>query len=72
MVRQKVIYDAKCELLNDHYMILHLTTSAGTYVKEFVHGDLGRTVPNLGELLQCDADIIQLDVENVIDSIEDM
>ena len=23
----------------------------GTYVKEFVHGDLGRTLPNVGELL---------------------
>lgn len=42
---------------------LHLTTQAGTYIKEFVHGDLGRTVPNLGEILGCEVDIIALDVE---------
>lgn len=42
---------------------LHLTTQAGTYIKEFVHGDLGRTIPNLGEILGCEVDIIALDVE---------
>ena len=40
---------------------------AGTYIKEFVHGDEGRTVPNLGTLLGCaePAKILQLDVLNV-------
>lgn len=38
----------------------------GTYVKEFVHGDLGRTRPSLGELLGCDVDILQLDVTGLI------
>jgi tRNA pseudouridine synthase 10 len=37
----------------------------GTYVKEFVHGDLGRTTPNIGSLLDCRADILQLDVHEV-------
>jgi hypothetical protein len=53
--------------LSAHFMELHLTTSAGTYVKEFVHGDLGRTVPSIGSLLQCAADILQLDVMGVED-----
>jgi hypothetical protein len=53
--------------LSAHFMELHLTTSAGTYVKEFVHGDLGRTVPSIGSLLQCTADILQLDVMGVED-----
>lgn len=39
----------------------------GTYIKEFVHGDLGRTVPSIGSLLNCRADILQLDVTNVED-----
>jgi tRNA pseudouridine synthase 10 len=40
---------------------------AGTYIKEFVHGDGGRTTPNLGSLLSCDgpAEIIFLDVLEV-------
>jgi tRNA pseudouridine synthase 10 len=39
--------------------------SAGTYIKEFVHGDFGRTQPNLGSLLDCNAQILQLDVMDV-------
>ena len=38
-------------------------TQAGTYVKEFVHGDFGRTSPNMCTILNCDVDIIALDVE---------
>lgn len=38
---------------------------AGTYVKEFVHGDFGRTRPSLGGILGCQADILQLDVTSV-------
>jgi tRNA pseudouridine synthase 10 len=38
---------------------------AGTYIKEFVHGDLGRTTPSMGSILGCRAEIIQLDVTDV-------
>jgi tRNA U54 and U55 pseudouridine synthase Pus10 len=37
----------------------------GRYVKEFVHGDLGRTHPSIGHILGCVADILQLDVVDV-------
>ncbi|KAH7820122.1 putative tRNA pseudouridine [Monocercomonoides exilis] len=60
--REKVIHSMKTFFISPHYFILHLETSAGTYVKEFVHGDMGRTQPNIGGLLSCDADILQLDV----------
>lgn len=40
-------------------------TQAGTYIKEFIHSDLGRTQPSLGSLLSCEADILQLDVMSV-------
>ncbi len=42
---------------------LRLSTQAGTYVKEFVHGDFNRTNPNLRVILGCDVDIVALDVE---------
>ncbi|RHY19266.1 hypothetical protein DYB32_010256, partial [Aphanomyces invadans] len=67
LTRPKVIHSANVTVLNDHYMLLRLTTSAGTYVKEFVHGDLGRTLPNVSTLLGCDADILQLDVEDLVE-----
>lgn len=42
---------------------ISVTTQAGTYVKEFVHGDFGRTVPNLRMILKIpDLDIVALDV----------
>lgn len=34
-----------------------------SYIKEFVHGDFGRTKPNLGNFLNSETDILQLDVE---------
>ena len=48
MVRDKLIYKMKAEYINQHYFVLHMIASAGTYIKEFVHGDLGRTVPSIG------------------------
>lgn len=58
MVRDKLIYKVKAEYINQHYFQLHILASAGTYIKEFVHGDLGRTVPSIGSLLETEADIL--------------
>ena len=62
MVRTRVVHSLQCEYINQHFMIVRMVTSSGTYVKEFVHGDFGRTAPSLGSLLGCEADILQLDV----------
>lgn len=47
-----------------------MRTQAGTYVKEFVHGDFGRCTPHLGALLPggsaaTHTEILQLDVLEV-------
>ncbi|KAI3353550.1 hypothetical protein L3Q82_020070, partial [Scortum barcoo] len=62
-VRQRVIHSMSARFLDAHHFQLGLKTQAGTYIKEFVHGDFGRTKPNLCELLKTDADILELDVE---------
>lgn len=64
-VRQRVIHSMNTRFLDSHHFYLNLKTQAGTYVKEFVHGDFGRTKPNLCQLLKTDADILELDVESV-------
>ena len=47
----------------DRLFTLNLTAEAGTYIKEFVHSDFGRTQPNLATILgNCSADILLLDV----------
>ena len=43
------------------YFYLTLSTQAGTYVKEFVHGDLQRTKPSIASMLGCRADLLELD-----------
>jgi tRNA pseudouridine synthase 10 len=63
LTRRKVVHEMRLlQWLSPHFFVLGLVTSAGTYVKEFCHGDLGRTTPNVGSLLGCETDILQLDV----------
>ncbi|XP_035516004.1 putative tRNA pseudouridine synthase Pus10 [Morone saxatilis] len=64
-VRQRVIHSMNTRFLDSHHFYLGLKTQAGTYIKEFVHGDFGRTIPNLCKLLKTDTDILELDVESV-------
>uniref|UniRef100_A0A665TNH3 tRNA pseudouridine(55) synthase n=1 Tax=Echeneis naucrates TaxID=173247 RepID=A0A665TNH3_ECHNA len=64
-VRQRVIHSMNTRFLDPHHFYLGLKTQAGTYIKEFVHGDFGRTNPNLCQLLKTDTDILELDVESV-------
>jgi len=48
-----------------NWFYIDLETQAGTYIKEFVHGDFGRTVPNVSNLVGAEVDIVGLDVMNV-------
>eukprot|EP00124_Ichthyophonus_hoferi_P001559 Ihof_evm8s84 gene=Ihof_evmTU8s84 len=63
--RQRAIHSMRLEPISPHFAAMILTTQAGTYIKEFVHGDMGRTLPNVGTLLGCKADILQLDVTDI-------
>ncbi|KAF7393997.1 hypothetical protein HZH68_010816 [Vespula germanica] len=47
------------------FFVLDVKTQAGTYVKEFVHGDFGRTKPSLCDLLNTEVDIVALDVTGI-------
>jgi tRNA pseudouridine synthase 10 len=65
--RAKSIISARVEELSDEGMRLWLRTQSGTYVKEFVHGDGGRTRPSLSELLGIPCEVLALDVVEIID-----
>lgn len=54
---------SKPETQDPKAFVLNMATQAGTYVKEFVHGDFGRTTPSLRDLLDADVDILALDVK---------
>ena len=64
--RDRTIHTIEGNLVDDHHFRLLLTTQAGTYVKEFVHGDFGRTRPNLRSVMGQDVDILTLDVCEVL------
>ncbi|XP_049640718.1 tRNA pseudouridine synthase Pus10 [Suncus etruscus] len=64
-VRVRVIHSMETLYVDEHHFRLYLKTQAGTYIKEFVHGDFGRTKPNIGSLMKVTADILELDVESV-------
>uniref|UniRef100_A0A8D0LXJ5 tRNA pseudouridine synthase Pus10 n=1 Tax=Sus scrofa TaxID=9823 RepID=A0A8D0LXJ5_PIG len=64
-VRTRLIHSMETHYVDEHHFRLYLKTQAGTYIKEFVHGDFGRTKPNIGSLMDVTADILELDVESV-------
>jgi len=65
LTRDRVIISMHMERLDDVHYKLDLLTEAGTYIKEFVHGDFNRTVPSMCTLLDADVDILELDVTDV-------
>ena len=66
MDRNKLIYRMKAEKISEHFMILDVIASAGIFIKDFVHSDLMRTEPSDKTILDCDVDILQLDVRDLI------
>lgn len=68
--RLRAVHELRAERLPagapQGYFLLRLTTQAGTYIKEFVHGDRGRTRPSVKELLGVEeAECVYLDVTGV-------
>lgn len=50
---------------NHKAVILDLVTQAGTYVKEFVHGEFNRTEPSISSIIGQEIDIVALDVNGI-------
>lgn len=44
---------------------LDIITQAGTYIKELVHGEFGRTEPSISSIIGKEIDIVALDVMNI-------
>jgi hypothetical protein len=63
--RIRHILSLSASRISDHWIRLRMATSAGTYVKEFCHGDCGRTQPSISSLLGGRVDITELDCEGI-------
>jgi tRNA pseudouridine synthase 10 len=66
LTRRRTVHSFRLEPINARAFLLDIETQAGTYVKELVHGDRGRTTPSVSSLLRCPVDILQLDVLELI------
>jgi tRNA pseudouridine synthase 10 len=66
-IRTRFVKEIELESLDANVATIRLRTSSGTYVKELIHGDGGRTKPSLAELLAMNVSVRQLDVIGVHD-----
>lgn len=69
-VRNQRITQAELEKLEGDIATIRIRAVAGTYIKELMHGDDGRTHPSLAELLETRVEIKQLDVIEIHDECE--
>ena len=62
LVREKQIYNCSIESIDGSMATLTLETESGTYIKELVSGDEGRTKPSISEIIGAPCKVIELDV----------
>ena len=65
VIRERQILEVRASRIDTHHFRLELSTQAGTYVKEFVHGDLRRTTPSIASIIGCKANLLELDCEGI-------
>jgi tRNA pseudouridine synthase 10 len=68
LLRRRRILEMDAKLLGPKQAEVILTAEAGTYVKELISGDQGRTKPNLSDLLEVPAVVDELDVIRIHES----
>jgi tRNA pseudouridine synthase 10 len=67
-VRRRKILWVEADRIGDDTFDLTMETASGTYVKEFVSGDNGRSRPNFSEVLGVQCRVETLDVLAVNDN----
>lgn len=62
--RPRMIYELKARVQkeNPKVLVLDVVSQAGTYIKELVHGEFGRTTPSVSSIIGQPVDIMALDV----------
>ncbi|MFO7677047.1 MAG: tRNA pseudouridine(54/55) synthase Pus10 [Thermoplasmatota archaeon] len=61
-IREKKIYNCKLESVEGSIAKLIIEAQSGTYIKELVSGDSGRTTPNISDIIGIPCKVEELDV----------
>lgn len=61
-IRERKIYNCELESVEGSIARLAIETQSGTYIKELVSGDSGRTTPNISEMIGIPCKVKELDV----------
>ncbi|MCY3411446.1 MAG: tRNA pseudouridine(54/55) synthase Pus10 [Candidatus Heimdallarchaeota archaeon] len=68
IIRKKTIFKVVVvEMMDDRHCILEIEAQGGAYIKEFISGDNGRTIPSISSILNVQATCTALDVIKVDD-----
>ena len=67
MLRKRTVYKISAQTTEGGKLKLHILAEAGTYIKEFIHSDDGRTTPSVSSALKCKAACDSLDVVGIHD-----
>jgi tRNA pseudouridine synthase 10 len=65
MVREKKIYKCTINSVEANIATLTVESESGTYIKELISGDTGKTKPNLSEIIGVPCKVAELDVINI-------
>jgi tRNA pseudouridine synthase 10 len=65
VVRERRVIDCRLIEFDGDKATVQVTAQSGTYIKEFVTGDDGRTVPNISGALNLECRVVSLDVLEV-------
>ena len=65
MIREKHIYDCQIESIDGVMATLIIEAESGTYIKELISGDEGKTKPNLSDIIGIPCQVTELDVINI-------
>jgi len=61
-IREKYVYSCKLESVDDTIATLTVEAESGTYIKELISGDDGRTKPSISEIIGVPCKVLELDV----------
>ena len=62
MLRERYIYNSSVDSIDGAIATLTLEAESGTYIKELISGDNGRTKPSISKLIGIPCTVTELDV----------